>query len=109
VWKPAIELEEKDNQFRLEIAAPGIDPADINIEVTAEDILVSADVRHEHDETRRNVHICEFALGSLFRSIHLPKKIDPDRVKAEFKNGLVTLRAPLAEATRARKAKAGAV
>jgi HSP20 family molecular chaperone IbpA len=31
--------------------------------------------------------VSEFASGNLFRSIHLPKKIDPGKVKAEFKNG----------------------
>ena len=34
VWKPAIELEEKENEFMLQVAAPGIDPKDIDIEVT---------------------------------------------------------------------------
>jgi HSP20 family protein len=103
VWKPAIELEEKDNEFRLEIAAPGVDPKDIDIEVTPEDILVRADVHHEHKEKKGEVHVCEFASGNLFRSIHLPKKIDVDKVKAEFKNGMLTLKAPVAEEARAKK------
>ena len=103
VWKPAIELDEKDNEFRLEIAAPGVDPKDIDIEVTPEDILVRADVHHEHKEKKGEVYACEFASGNLFRSIHLPKKIDADKVKAEFKNGMLTLKAPVAEEARARK------
>jgi HSP20 family protein len=103
VWKPAIELEEKDNEFRLEIAAPGVDPKDIDIEVTPEDILVRADVHHEHKEKKGEVYVCEFASGNLFRSIHLPKKIDADKVKAEFKNGMLTLKAPVAEEARAKK------
>ena len=103
VWKPAIELEEKENEFRLEIAAPGVDPKDIDIEVTPEDILVRADVHHEHKEKKGEVYVCEFASGNLFRSIHLPKKIDADKVKAEFKNGMLTLKAPVAEEARAKK------
>jgi HSP20 family protein len=103
VWRPSIELEEKDNEFRLQVAVPGVDPKDIDIEVTPEDILVKADVRHEHREKEREVHICEFASGSLFRSIHLPKTIDTDKVKAEFKNGMLNLKAPIAEVARARK------
>ena len=34
-------------------------------------------------------HTCEFDSGKVFRSIHLPKKINTDKVKAEFKNGLL--------------------
>jgi HSP20 family molecular chaperone IbpA len=41
----------------------------------------------------------------MFRAIHLPKKINPDKVKAEFKDGLLRLTAEIAEDTRARKIK----
>ena len=103
VWKPAIELEEKDDEFRLQIATPGVDPKDIDIEVTPEDILVKAEVHHEHKAKKGEVYACEFASGNLFRSIHLPKRIDPDKVKAEFKNGMLSLKAPVAEEARAKK------
>ena len=103
VWKPSIELEEKDNALRLQIATPGVDPKDIDIEVTPEYILVKAETRHEHKEEKRDVHICEFAAGNMFRSIHLPKTIDPDKVKAEFKNGMLTLTAEIAKEAQARK------
>jgi HSP20 family protein len=103
VWKPSIELEEKDDEFLLQVATPGVDPKDIDIEVTPEDILVKADVHHEHKEKKGDVYACEFASGNLFRSIHLPKKIDPDKVKAEFKNGMLSLKAPVAAEARAKK------
>jgi len=103
VWRPAIELSEKDDEFRLELAAPGVDPKNIDIEVTPEDILIRADVHHEHRKEEGDVYACEFAHGNLFRSIHLPKKIDPEKVKAEFKNGLLRLNAPVAEEARAKK------
>ena len=103
VWKPSLELEEKDNEFRLQIAVPGVEPKDIDIEVTPEDILVKAELHHEHKEERGVVHACEFNSGSLFRSIHLPKKIDADKVKAEFKNGVLSLKAPVAEEARAKR------
>jgi HSP20 family protein len=103
VWRPAIELTEKDDEYRLELAAPGVDPKNIDIEVTPEDILIRADVHHEHRKEEGDVYACEFAHGNLFRSIHLPKKIDPEKVKAEFKNGLLSLNAPVAEEARARK------
>jgi HSP20 family protein len=100
VWKPAIELEEKDDEFRLQVAVPGVDPKDIDIEVTPDDILVKADVHHEHKEKKGEVYACEFAAGNVFRSIQLPKRIDVDKVKAEFKNGMLSLRAPVAEEAR---------
>jgi len=103
VWKPSIELEEKDNEFFLQIATPGVDPKDIDIEATPEYILVKAERQHEHKEETGKVHICEFTSGNLFRSVRLPKKIEPDKVKAEFKNGLLTLTAEIAQEEQARK------
>ena len=103
VWKPAIELEEKDNAFRLQIATPGVDPKDIDIEVTPEYVLVKAEGRHEHKEEKAKVHICEFSASNMFRSVHLPQKIDPDKVKAEFQNGMLTLTAEIAKEAQARR------
>ena len=103
VWKPHIELEEKDNEFRLQLGVPGVDPKNIDIEVTAEDIVVKAELSHEHKEKKGTIHICEFASGNLFRAVHLPKRIDPDKVKAEFKNGMLKVKAAIAKEARTKK------
>jgi HSP20 family protein len=105
LWKPSVELREKDDEFLIEVAVPGIEAKDLNIEVTPEDVLVRGEIRHDHKEEKGKVHTCEFQSGSLFRTIHLPKKIDPDKVKAEFKNGILNLKAPIAEEQRAKKVK----
>jgi HSP20 family protein len=105
LWKPALELRETDGEFQLEAALSGVDPKDIDIEVTPEDIVLKAEVQHRHKEGKGIVHICEFQSGNLFRSIHLPRKINPDKVKAEFKNGMLRLTAEIAEEARARKIK----
>lgn len=103
VWKPAIELKEKDNEFELKIAVPGVDAKDLKVEVTADDLLVRGETQREQKEQKGAVCTSEFESGSLFRSIHFPKKIDPEKVKAELKNGLLTLTAPIVEEARSKK------
>ena len=105
-WTPAIELSETDNEFRLTAAISGVDTKDIDIEVTPEDIVLKAEIQHQHDEKKGRVLVCEFTPGIVFRSIHLPRKINPDKVKAEFKNGLLRLTAELAEEARLKKVEA---
>jgi len=105
VWRPALELSERDGVFQLEAAISGVEAKDIDIEVTPEDIMFTAQVRHEHRENKGTVHYCEFETGRMFRSIRLPKKINPDKVKAEFKNGLLRLTAEIAEESRGKKIK----
>jgi HSP20 family protein len=103
VWKPAIELEENDKQFKVQVAVAGVDPKDLKIEVTSEELLVKGETRTEKKEEKGEMHTSEFQSGSLFRSIRFPKKVDADRVRAEIKNGLLTITAPIAEEAKARK------
>jgi HSP20 family protein len=84
---------------------PGVDPKKIDIEVTPEEILLRAELAHKDKEEAGTVHLCEFSGGKMFRAIRLPKKINPDRVKAEFKNGMLYLTAAIAEEARAKKVK----
>src|SRR5262245_18147446 len=105
VWKPAFELCEKDGKFQLEVAISGVEPKDIDIEVTPEDIVLTANTQHRHTEHKGLIHYCEFESGKMFRAIHLPKKIDPDKVKAEFKNGLLRLSAEIAAEERGKTVK----
>lgn len=98
LWQPPIEIHETDGKLVMEAAVSGVDPKDMNIEVSPEDIMLKAETRHQHDESKGRLHMCEFESGSMFRSVHLPKRINPDKVKAEVKNGLLRVTAEVAEA-----------
>lgn len=104
IWKPAIELKEKDGQFEVLVAVAGVDPKDLKVEATSDDLLVRGETKTERKEDKGEVRTSEFQSGSLFRSIHLPKKVDPNKVKADIKNGLLTIVAPIAVEAKARKA-----
>ena len=96
VWEPSIELSETDKEFVLDMAIPGVDAKDIDMEVTPDYLVVKAGSRHDHQEGKRKIHACEFESGSLFRSIQFPQTINPDRVKAELRNGILHLTAEMA-------------
>jgi HSP20 family protein len=100
VWKPPFELCEKDGQFQLEVAIAGVDAKDIDLEVTREDIVLTANTQHQHTAKKGFVHYCEFEPGKMFRAIHLPKKIDTDKVRAEIRNGLLRMTAGIAQEVR---------
>jgi len=103
IWKPPIELTEKNNQFEVQVAVAGVDPKDLKVEVTSDGLLVKGETKTEKKEEKGEVYTSEFQSGSLFRSIHFPKKVDADKVKAEIKNGLLTIVAPIAQEAKARK------
>ena len=102
IWKPAIELCQKDNTFVIEAAVAGVDPRELDIQVTPDTVLIKADTTHAHAEKKGTVHVCEFEPGPLFRLVHLPATIDPNGVKAEYRNGLLRITAAIAAAKRAK-------
>jgi len=108
VWRPAIELKEQDNAFVVRVAVPGMEAKDLDVEVTPDELLVKAEAKHEHEEKKGKVHTCEFQAGSLFRSISFPRPIDPDKVKTELKDGVLTVTAEAAEKRQAKKVKIAA-
>jgi HSP20 family protein len=103
IWKPAVELSEKNNIFNVNVEMAGVDPKNVVIEVTPEELLVKAETREEKKEEKDKVYTSELKTGSLFRSIRFPKKVDTDKVKAEFKNGLLKITASIAEGQEAKK------
>ena len=97
IWCPAIELRQHNGHFELDVALAGMDPKDLDVQVTPEDILITATGEHQHETKEGTTHISEFASGRLFRSVHLPERIDPERVKAEFRNGMLRVTTAVAK------------
>ena len=102
IWKPAIEVRQKDNAFIIEAAVAGVEPGELDIQVTPDTVLIKAETTHAHADKKGAVHVCEFEPGPLFRLIRLPAPIDPDGVKAEYRNGLLRITAAMTAAKRAK-------
>jgi HSP20 family molecular chaperone IbpA len=83
VWKPA--------------ATAGVEAKDLDVQITAEDVLIKANIGHKHMPEEGTVQLCEFNGGQLFRCIHFPEKIDPDSATAEYRNGMLRLTASIAK------------
>jgi HSP20 family protein len=98
VWKPPVELREKDGTFTVVAALPGVEAKDVGVDVSADDVVIKASSTHSCSRTKGTIHQCEFATGELFRSVHFPKPVDPAGAKAEYRNGLLTVTVAAARA-----------
>jgi HSP20 family protein len=103
VWKPAVELRQTDNHFEVLAALPGVSAKDVDVQVTAEAVLIQAENHHQHDANWGTVHACELKAGKAFRSVRFPAPIDPDSVKATYHDGLLQLKASIATDAAPRK------
>ena len=96
VWKPAVEVRQRGKEFVIEAALAGVEPGQLDIQVTPDTLLIRAHTAHAHRDPNAIVHVCEFQQGELFRLITLPSTIDTDAVTAEYRNGLLRITAAIA-------------
>ena len=95
-FRPPIELSQEDGALTIEAAIPGFEPSDLEVQVTAEDILIQSD-RNRPPRPAETVHQCELSHGRVFRDVCLPLRIDPTKAEAEYRSGMLRVTAPLAK------------
>jgi HSP20 family molecular chaperone IbpA len=98
--QPGIDLRREDGKFEIDATLPDIDPKKLEVKVTAEDVLITAEREAPKPETSKTAS--EAGVGSdgkvrYFSAIHLPEAIDPDGVQASFNKGTLHLTAKIAK------------
>jgi len=93
-WMPALELVDAGDNFVLKAQLPGIDPKDVDVQVTREAISISGERRYENTEEKPGCVRSEFRYGKFHRALSLPARIQNDSVQAEYKDGILILTLP---------------
>ena len=98
VRAPRVRIRRRNGSYLVEADIAGIDPENLEVLVTSDEVLISAETHAEHEETDGEVCYSEFSSGDLFRRVTFPAGVDPVRAEAVYENGLLTVTAPVAEA-----------
>ena len=93
-WGPNINLAETDDAVTVEAELPGLEPKDIEVRLSGNVLTISGQKKQEHEDRRRNYHYVERRFGRFQRSVRLPSSVDPDKIDAKFKNGVLTITMP---------------
>lgn len=93
-WMPAVEFVDAGENFVLKVQLPGIDPKDIDVQVTREAISISGERRYENTDEKPGYVRSEFRYGKFHRVLTLPAHIQNDSVQAEYKDGILMLTLP---------------
>ena len=92
---PAVNTIERDNQYLLEIAVPGMDKKDFEIEIQNDLISISSISKQEKEvKDNLNYNRQEFNYNSFHRTFSLPKEVDQSKIKAIYSNGILTITLP---------------
>lgn len=94
-WSPPVDIEETDDSYTIEAELPGIQAADVTIELVGNELAIAGEMKERERtgtvrrQTRRS--------GRFEYRVALPDQIDADKVEATLKDGILSVRAPKSE------------
>lgn len=105
VAMPEANIIEHDKDFKIELAAPGLEKKDFKVEVQDGVLSISAEKEQEKKEESKNFKRREFTYNSFARSFSLPENCLSDKIEAKYESGILHLSLPKKEMTISKPAK----
>jgi HSP20 family protein len=105
-WVPPVDIYESDDH-QLVLSAELPDMSRENIDITVENFVltIKGEKKFVGEVKEERVHHIERRYGTFSRSFTLPQTVDAEKVSAEYKNGVLTVRLPLREEAKPRQIK----
>ncbi len=102
---PSVNIVENGDFYRIEVAAPGLEKGDFEVNVDKGFLNISA--KHEHKEEKKEGRYTrrEFNYTSFNRSFELPDTVDANAIEAEYENGILMIKLPKKEEVKVEEAK----
>ncbi len=95
-WTPKVDIKEEDKEYVVYADIPGVKPADIEIEMDGNNLIVKGERKAEKQEKGKNFYRSECTIGKFFRQFTLPESVDSSKIKAISKHGVLIIHLPKA-------------
>ncbi len=102
-WMPSLDVSEDEKGVTVTVEMPGIERNDIDISVTGSSLVIRGEKKEEKEDKRKDYYRSERRFGSFRREVELPDEIDSDSIEADFKNGVLRVRAKKVPTTPAKR------
>jgi HSP20 family protein len=96
-WAPTVDITEDDNEYLIKAEIPEVDKKDVKVTVQEGVLTLQGERKQEKEEKGKKFHRIERSYGSFVRSFVLPDDVSEDKLKAEFKDGMLLVHLPKAE------------
>jgi HSP20 family protein len=93
-WSPAVDIYDTENELVLKADLPAIDEKDLDIRIENNTLTVRGERKFEKQVNEDNYLRVERSYGSFSRSFSLPNTINTEAIRAEYKNGVLTVQMP---------------
>ena len=104
-WVPAAEVTSETGGWKVRMALPGIDPADVHVDLNHNVLTITGERTVKTEESEQQ--ISEIGYGRFERSFTLPEHVATEKVSANFDNGMLELTLPVSEAAKPRRIEIG--
>ena len=94
---PAVNIVENDDNFVIEVAAPGLEKKDFNVNLEKNCLTISSETDNKSEESNERYTRKEFMYNSFRRSFTLPETVNSDKIKASHTNGILFVSIPKKE------------
>ena len=96
---PAVNIQETEESFSVEVAAPGKTKEDFNIELENDVLTISSEDKKENETTEKNGRYTrkEFSYSTFKRAFSLPDSVDSEKISAQYNNGVLEIMLPKRE------------
>lgn len=102
---PRVNITETDDDFKVEMAAPGMRKEDFHVELDNDNLVIWTERSSSEENTESNYHRREFSYEAFRRSFYLPNTVEAEKINARYENGLLLLVIPKKEEARKKPAK----
>jgi len=106
-WAPSVDVAEADTEVVVTAELPGVKQEDVEVTITNDILTLKGEKKEEKEIKKENYHRVERSYGSFQRSISLPAGVQGDKAKAGYKDGVLKVTVPKAEAAKPKQIKIG--
>lgn len=96
-WTPRLDVTETKESLVVKAELPGLDVKDLDIHISGSTLSLKGEKRQTKEEKDEHHHLIERSYGAFARTVELPATVAADKVKAVFKNGVLTITLPKTE------------
>jgi HSP20 family protein len=104
-WAPAVDIFETENELVVKADLPGVQEKDIDIRVENNTLTIRGERKFTNEVQEDNYLRVERAYGTFTRSFSLPNTVNTEAIKAEYKNGVLSVSMPKREESKPKQIK----
>jgi HSP20 family protein len=93
-WAPAVDVQETEGEYLIKADLPDVKRDDVRVELQDGMLCLRGERRQEKEEKGKRFHRIERAYGQFERRLALPSEVDPQKVTADFKDGVLRVHLP---------------